>query len=1101
MRRTPAFGSPGSGSRSSSFFATGLALAEHGALGALGALLVVAAIAALASRASGQTSQHSLRFFGANVTDADRARIPIDDDVPGPDLSTPCDLGAGGFTVEIWLQGALAQNTAAPGATGVTEPAWKQANLLVDRDIGGSGREWGISIAGGRVLFGTGQGDGAVQDAADTLTGVGNVLDGSWHHVACVRDATLGRKSIYVDGILDAQGEVGVTKADLSYPDDGVGGQDGPWGPWIIVGAAKYPGNGHASFNGRVDELRLWRTARTQAEILDTFDRLVPPDAPGLVGNYRFEEGQGTLLVDDCVAPSPPGELVAGLPGNGEWDGSTLDPNDTAPLTSGILPIGFQKTLVASGFQLPTVLEFTPDGRLLVGQRDGTIWIVQNDTVLPTPLIQINAEAELGEHGLMGLCVDPNFAANGFFYVEYTTPEPRNRVSRFTAVGNTASLASELMLWQNTETAGLYHHGGGIVFGNDGNLLIATGDAFLGPNAQSLDNQHGKLLRVTPTGGIPPDNPFAGGTSVQKPIWATGLRNPFRISVDPLTGKPWIGDVGGNDGNSYEEVNLGGPGINYGWPNQEGPSCYVPDCSPYFFPAWSYSHSDPSYYVEFFQACVIAGPVYRKSVFPSSYQGNLFVGDYADRWIRRLVFDGAGNVVGDPVFLDQPDAGTIVDLDVGPDGALYFVNIGYGTSGEPDLAAVWRVSYTANSNSPPVVFASADPMAGPAPLTVQFDSTDSYDPDGGPAPFTYLWTFGDGGTSTAANPSHTYASPGTYSASVAISDGQDSTNSLPMTIAVGGKPNAVILQPAQGLPYVAGQTISFLGAAVDPDEGILPASDFTWQVVLVHGTHTHLFLGPISGITSGTFVVPVSGHPPKDSYFVVILTVTDSTGLTDTEVVTLSPTLTMLLLDSVPTGIPLFLDGDPVITPHLEPTLPNYQHEVSAQSSFPYAGGEWVWKGWTDGGPQTHTYVVPPTTATLLAVYGPPGSSGTFTSLGPGLGGNYGAPVLLGNGNLAQGNPDGFSLFALSTAPYVPAYIAFGLSSGAVPLKGGTLYVMPPFVLAYIGSTTLAGTTALAGKIPPGAPAGFTFFVQEWFQDQTGPLHLTASNGLQCQAP
>src|SRR5262249_4832595 len=147
--------------------------------------------------------------------------------------------------------------------------------------------------------------------------------------------------------------------------------------------------------------------------------------------------------------------------------------------------------------------------------------------------------------------------------------------------------------------------------------------------------------------------------------------------------------------------------------------------------------------------------------FPLSYQGNLFVGDYADRWIRRLVFDGAGNVVGDPVFLEHPDAGTIVDLDVGPDGALYYVDIGLPSSGTPDLAAVWRVGYTANSNSPPVVFASASPTDGPAPLTVQFDSSDSYDPDGGPAPFTYLWTFGDGGTATASNPAHTYAGPGT----------------------------------------------------------------------------------------------------------------------------------------------------------------------------------------------------------------------------------------------------------------------------------------------------------------------------------------------------
>src|SRR5205814_2602364 len=137
----------------------------------------------------------------------------------------------------------------------------------------------------------------------------------------------------------------------------------------------------------------------------------------------------------------------------------------------------------------------------------------------------------------------------------------------------------------------------------------------------------------------------------------------------------------------------------------------------------------------------------------------------ANRSSRRLVVDAGGAVRAAPLFDSPPDAGTIVDLRVGPDGALYTVTIGVAFSGEADIGAVHRLAFPGGGgNQPPVAVESADPRQGPAPLTVPFSSAGSTDPDSGPGPLTFSWTFGDGGTSTDPNPVHTYAARGLYMA-------------------------------------------------------------------------------------------------------------------------------------------------------------------------------------------------------------------------------------------------------------------------------------------------------------------------------------------------
>jgi glucose/arabinose dehydrogenase len=637
---------------------------------------------------------------------------------------------------------------------------------------------------------------------------------------------------------------------------------------------------------------------------------------------------------------------------------------------SAALPAGFQRTIVTTGLNEPTVMEFTPDGRLLVGERGGRVLVYQGTTLLGT-LMQIPAVDTFGgERGLVGMALDPNFASNGFLYIYYTTLEPRNRVGRFTVVGNTANPASEVLIWENPEQAADYHHGGSIDFGADGRLYIATGDQFNAANGQDLTVEHGKVLRVGADGTIPSDNPFVGLPGVDPKIWAYGLRNPFRVVFDPMDGTMWIGNVGGNNADSWEEIDRGVGGANYGWPDQEGPQCFVSNCAAFDFPEFYYRHNDPAYFADTPQASITLGPVYRASAFPAEYQGNIFFGDYANGFTRRLVFDGGGAVVGDVVFDSSPDAGSIVDLEVGPDGALYTLTIGVSYSPPvDDDGTVYRIAFTGGGNQPPVALSGATPTQGPSPLNVQFNSMGTFDPDAGPQPITYAWTFGDGGTSTAAAPSHLYTTRGLYTARLSVSDGASTTPATPIDITVGSPPVPTITQPMVGTTYRAGDTINYAGTATDTEDGALGAAAFSWRVLLHHAGHVHPFLGPINGMTSGSFQIPLSGHTPEGTFYEVVLTVTDSDGLQGTVGRDISRVISNVTFDTSPSGIPFFLDGEPQNTPRPYASLSGHNHMVEAQEFYLLGGTSYMFSSWSDGGARVHTYVAPEGGGSLTANY------------------------------------------------------------------------------------------------------------------------------------
>jgi glucose/arabinose dehydrogenase len=222
-------------------------------------------------------------------------------------------------------------------------------------------------------------------------------------------------------------------------------------------------------------------------------------------------------------------------------------------------------------------MSFSPDGRLFVCLQGGDLRVIKNGALLATPFVSVTTTSA-GERGLLGVTFDPGFATNRFVYVYYTVPTApiHNRVSRFTADSaspDVAQAGSEMVILELDNLSGATNHNGGAIhFGPDGKLYIGVGENANSAISQSLTNRLGKILRINADGSIPSDNPttFPGITGspagVNQAIWAVGLRNPYTFTFQPGTTRMFINDVGEN---TWEEINDGLAGSNYGWPNCE----------------------------------------------------------------------------------------------------------------------------------------------------------------------------------------------------------------------------------------------------------------------------------------------------------------------------------------------------------------------------------------------------------------------------------------------------------------------------------------------------------------------------------------------------
>src|SRR3954454_23420419 len=301
----------------------------------------------------------------------------------------------------------------------------------------------------------------------------------------------------------------------------------------------------------------------------------------------------------------------------------------SAPPANATVPSGFTQTQYASGLSSPTAMAFAPDGRIFVSEQPGTLRVVKNGVVLGPAFVTLSVDST-GERGLLGVAFDPSFTTNHFVYVFYTVPGPpsHNRVSRFTANGDVAVAGSELPILDidALSTANI-HNGGALHFGPDGKLYVATGDNANGANSQSLATRLGKVLRINPDGSIPTDNPFyATASGANRAIYAMGLRNPFTFTFQSGTSRFFINYVGQD---TWEEIDDGIAGANYGWPNTEG----VANNPQYRDPLYAYAHGTTST-----TGCAITGGAFYNPTtvaFPSTYVGDYFFADYCKGWINR----------------------------------------------------------------------------------------------------------------------------------------------------------------------------------------------------------------------------------------------------------------------------------------------------------------------------------------------------------------------------------------------------------------------------------------------------------------------------------
>jgi glucose/arabinose dehydrogenase len=350
-------------------------------------------------------------------------------------------------------------------------------------------------------------------------------------------------------------------------------------------------------------------------------------------------------------------------------------------INAATLPTDFTETQLAAGLTNPTAMALAPDGRLFVCQQGGQLRVVKDGALLATPFVSLTVSST-GERGLLGVAFDPNFATNNFVYVYYTatTPAIHNRVSRFTANGDVAAVGSEVIIFDlNNLSSATNHNGGAIHFGPDGRLYIAVGENANSANSQTLSNLLGKILRINPDATIPADNPssFQGitgsPTGNNRAIWSLGLRNPYTFTFQPGTGRMFINDVGQT---TWEEINDGIAGSNYGWATCEGA------CSPtnanFRDPLFQYGHGTSAT-----TGCAITGGAFYNPTtvnFPADYVGKYFFAEFCSGWIRR--FDPAtGTATAFATGISNP-----VDLIVTADGSLYYLARGAG--------AVFRIRFT-----------------------------------------------------------------------------------------------------------------------------------------------------------------------------------------------------------------------------------------------------------------------------------------------------------------------------------------------------------------------------------------------------------------------
>jgi glucose/arabinose dehydrogenase/PKD repeat protein len=701
------------------------------------------------------------------------------------------------------------------------------------------------------------------------------------------------------------------------------------------------------------------------------------------------------------------------------------------------LQTDFDDRMVAS-VDSPIALAFTPDTRILVATQSGQMRVYKSGQLLQTPALDLSGKiCQSYSQGLLGVTVDPNFAANHYVYLFYTYNKfgscpldepanpnnPVNRVSRFVMTGDTLDPASEVVLIDNIPSHGS-HNAGDVHFGKDGYLYVSTGDGVCdyaldsgcaGQNDAARDRNVllGKILRITRNGSIPATNPFTGADSGRcnrngrtdpgkncQETFASGLRQPFRFAFDPDASgtRFFINEVGQA---RWEEVDEGKAGADYAWNLCEG-NHDNPDrggsvncaAAPYTPPIYEYSHGTGC-------STITGGAFVPNGLWPARYDNSYLIGDYVCGKIFELTPKEGGGFTRTEFASDLGKGGPIA-MSFGPHGssqALYYTT--YANGGE-----VHRITYAQGANRAPHAAVSASPSSGDVPLEVSFDGSDSNDPDFGDEVASYLWNFGDGSPAVETTTSiadHTYTQAGTYTATLTVRDKSGADDTATVRVDAGNRPpEPTISSPTQDQLFKVGEKIVLRGSATDPQDGQLADGALSWQVFQHHaGDHTHPFLPPTPG-NDVEIVAPapedIHSTDPEGNYLEVRLTATDSKGLSRTVTQKLAPNTVDVVFQSRPGELDLFINGhkfDDAMRTFV--SWEGYRLNVYAPSpQTSPAGVTYSFASWSDGKEQQHDIVTGATPSSYTATF--KACTKTGTSAGETLEGTSGADVICGFG-------------------------------------------------------------------------------------------------------
>jgi glucose/arabinose dehydrogenase/endonuclease YncB( thermonuclease family) len=745
------------------------------------------------------------------------------------------------------------------------------------------------------------------------------------------------------------------------------------------------------------------------------------------------------------------------------------------------LPSGFLQEVLATGLVEPTSFAFLPDGRILIAEKRGVVKVLKGGQLLATPFLDLQDRVnDYWDRGLLGITADPSFATNGFVYLAYTYEEDpalydrtkTARLARYTAVGDTASPGSEVVILGKTVGASCNafpkgtdclpsdspsHTVGNARFAPDGTLFVTTGDGAHfntvdvdALRSQDLDLLGGKVLHVTRDGAGLSTNPYwtgAAGDNRSK-VWASGLRNPYRFSLRPGTNVPYLGDVGWS---LWEEVDAAVRGANLGWPcyegdnRQDGYSPYAACQTLYAQGAGAVRRPLIPIYHELGSSAVTGGVFYTGTAFPAPYQGAYFYGNYVLSNLRTLRADAADTLVpgSDADFATGVDGP--VAIDAGADGSLYYVAIQTGelrrlryAPGQPTPTPGPFTPVRVNAGGGTYLgiggrlwaadsgFVGGSTYATGAPIAGTNDGT-LYQ--------TERW--GDF-TWAAAVPNGTYAvtlkfaeiyhtAPGARrfnvdvegqrvlagfdilaetapntaldkTFTVSVTDGRldvafstvvnaAKVSAIEVVAAPQGGPTSTPVPNQPPVPSISappatlqprvGDVVSYSGSATDPEDGPLPGTSLSWRILLHHcpGGTCHLHILTTATGAGGSFTVPDHGD---DTYYEVVLTATDSAGLTGTASVIIQPVTVQITLNTTPAGLQLVYDGVSGPAPLTRRTIVGSTHTFYA----PSPQGSLGFAAWSDGGAQQHQVVVGATDLTLTASFAPLPTA-TPTTTGP----------------------------------------------------------------------------------------------------------------------